>query len=366
MAPLLRKYYVNIDSSLRDRSVWPNADEYKLDFDETIYGISKIKVNYATIPNSEYLLNQDNRYLDFKIDGVTYTATMGDSDDFEGTDGRGGLNPTPLSYATELLVKTTAAYGSNVFTSIDYDGATEKYVYNPVASLPGGTLEFLFASGDNTAQSAARMMGFHDDLDVSYSVATSFRSPGLIQLNGVREVQLVLSSGGDKFTQVTSPSNTNQFNVTGRFPMEVEQGVFYTYGDGGGGTTFPIEYTFYEGDYFALNELKIEFYKTRNGNFQRVNFNGVNHIMQLEITAFTDRMMINKSYAFDKRLGLPKPVDNPLGEPVKRFDKNQRLIVYVTAGVLIVGLLLILLKSPKQSRHTSPGASQASSGKSSG
>lgn len=355
MAPLLRKYYVNLDSSLRDRELYPRPDQYQFRLDEPIYGVSNIKVAFASIPNSEYLLNQDNRYLDFKIGSSTYTAELGNASYFNSS-GDGGLSLDPVELAADIQrASNVAVGGTTVFSNVSFEFITSKYIFEVDPSITDD-IEFLFGTGPNKDKSAARIMGFHDDQDYLYpGPVTTFKSPGLIQLNGLREVLLVLSDGVDKFTQIRAPSSEVQYNVTGRFPMDVEQGYFYTYRSGS--HDFPIEYKFYEGDKFSLGEIRIELYKSRGDKLQRVNFNGVNNIIQLEITAYTDRMMINNTYAKDKRLGLPKPVDIPLNEPVDRFTKNQQLIIYISATILILGLLYILLRP---SRRTQPRASSSS------
>lgn len=359
MAPLLRKYYVNLDSSLRDRDVYSRPDQYQFRLDEPIYGVSNIKVAFASIPNSEYLLNQDNRYLDFKVGATTYTAELGNAAYFN-SEGNGGLNVDPVELAAEIknAVDVAASGIAPVFSNITLDFNTSKFTFEADSGITDD-IEFLFGTGPNKDQSAARLLGFHDDTDYTYTYVfpnvTTFKSPGLIQLNGLREVLLVLSDGVDKFTQIKAPSSEVQYNVTGRFPMDVQQGFFYTYRSGS--HDFPIEYKFYEGDKFSLGEIRVELYKSRGDKLQRVNFNGVNNIIQLEITAYTDRMMINNTYAKDKRLGLPKPVDIPLNEPVDRFTKNQQLIIYISATILILGLLYILLRP---SRHTQPRASSSS------
>ena len=338
MAPKERDYIVNLDSSTRDVATYPNANDYVLPLDNVIPSVKKITVNYAFIPNSEYAVNQDNRYLNFTKLGVPYTIKLGDDLLFDSNE-NGGYNPTPTELADEILAKVNTAAASTL-TAVTYVENTMKFTFDWATTQ---TVVFQFNTGLDKEKSAALLMGYNDNTDYTFtlpSLADTY-SPNVTQLGGPPELLMVLGDGGDEFTQIIGPQKESEFRVTARFPLKCPSGSYEYYKENG---EFPLVYNFYEGSKFSLNELHVKIYKARLGKLIPYNFNGLDHNIQLEILGYTDKMMINEDYSKDIRLvELPPPID----ENLTLFD-YKNIIEYLIGFVLIVGFIIIA----KQSRRT--------------
>ena len=331
MAPKERDYIVNLDSSTRDTTTYPNANNYVLPLDNVIPSVKKITVNYAFFPNSEYAVNQDNRYLDFSRNGVSYNVTLGDNTLFD-SDGNGGYNPTPTELAAEILAKVNAAVGSTL-TSVTYVENTMKFKFDWATNQ---TIIFQFNTGTNSTKSSALLMGYDDNTDYTFTtpLATDTYSPNVTQLGGPQELLMVLEDGGDAFTQIIGPQKDSEFRVTARFPLTGPSGSYDYYKENG---EFPLVYNFYQGRKFSLNELRVKLYKARLGKLIPYNVNGLNHNIQLEILGYTDKMMINEDYSKDKRLvELPPPIETGFS-----FE-YRNILGYVLIFILIVGFIVIL------------------------
>ena len=329
MAPKERDYIVNLDSSTRNTSSYPSANDYVLPLDNTIPSVKKITVNYAFIPNSEYAVNQDNRYLNFTRNGDLYTVTLGDDSLFD-SDLNGGYNPTPTELAAEILAKVNAAVASTL-TSVTYVENTMKFTFVWVTTE---TIVFLFNTGLNSTQSAALLLGYDDNVDHTLTLPVTTYSPNVTQLGGPPELLMVLGDGGDEFTQIIGPQKDSEFRVTARFPLKCPSGSYEYYKESG---EFPLVYNFYQGSKFSLNELHVKIYKARLGKLIPYNFNGLDHNIQLEILGYTDKMMINEEYSKDKRIvELPPPIENKIS-----FE-YRNILGYILIVILIVGFIVII------------------------
>ena len=345
MAPLKRDYFLSADSSTRDTTLYPLANSYVLPLENTIPGVESIEIDYALIPISEYTINQDNRYIDLTIDdgtgSDTYNISLGASSLFD-SDGNGGISYTPANLGTHIVTQINAETTNPVLTSVTYSTESLKFTYTWTAAVVGNVL-FKFGSGLNKLKSAALLMGFDDDVDTTLTAPASSAtiSPNITQISGPPEVLMVMEDGGDSFTQITGPQKESEFRVTARFPLAGDFGDVSYFKEN---DDFNITYDFYEGSKFSLNEIRLSFYKSRLGKLIPYNFNGLEHTIQFKIKGFTDKMMISEQYRHDKRIEeLPPPIHIP-GLDIK----NDQLIAYISICVLLFGVIMVLLKKPKQ------------------
>ena len=66
---------LDVDSSERDPTVYPLPNDYTVRLNKRLYGVSKITLTAARIPNCQTLINADNNAI--TVDGVTYRVPRG-------------------------------------------------------------------------------------------------------------------------------------------------------------------------------------------------------------------------------------------------------------------------------------------------
>ena len=69
----VENYKIVSNSLTRDKVKYPNENAYGIELSQYLYGIKEIELCQATIPNSEYAINNDNNYLQVG-NGVTTTS----------------------------------------------------------------------------------------------------------------------------------------------------------------------------------------------------------------------------------------------------------------------------------------------------
>ena len=280
------KYYVSIDSSHRNRSLYPNNNDYVVSLGERYHGIYSIRLIEAVIPNSEYIINDNNNKIDF-----TYSSTDS-STDYTATLTNGNYTPTS-STDLEANIKTAmnAAVGG-VISSITYSDLTRKLTFNT-----GGNVTFNFKTGNNAVNNAAELLGFNPYENKTISSGNT--SDNVINVNGPNYIILNIDADDDELnalsnehgsgpTQGLSSSsatdNIYASQVFGKLPLDVTQGNNIHFKD-----EYPIEYIFKRGLKASLNKFKISFYKKYGDNSQKFNFNGQEHQLTFEIQCCLDK-----------------------------------------------------------------------------
>lgn len=74
-------HIINIDSRNRDKSHYPNPNEYKVFFDTPLHQVKSVTLVTASLPRSQTLINETNNT--FEIDGVTKTMDNGNYSETE-------------------------------------------------------------------------------------------------------------------------------------------------------------------------------------------------------------------------------------------------------------------------------------------
>jgi hypothetical protein len=273
-----------IDSADRNTNKFPNVGQYTYMLINEFTEVVAIELAQARIPNTIFNVNSSNNLIYFSEDGETlFRATIAVG------------NYTSLTtFATAVQTALNSAGGSSTYT-VSIDPLTSYMTIN--SNLTGGTGKFFLqfrecscpslicvdpcSTGDDNPptymkNSAGILMGFsasNFEADASGNIIGDL----LPDLSGIGYVALHLSAGNESHIKNIS----NNKNLNGSFsiiPLTADFGkpvIINT------GTTARMSETkFFNPPLRRVDRLMIKFVD-RNGNI--VDFNGVNHMIDIEI-----------------------------------------------------------------------------------
>jgi len=183
-------YTLDIDSSERDPTVYPNPADYVIELKSPIYDVNKISIASARIHASQLLINDRNNTFTVTNTTDTTVATVTlDNGNYKGT-----------TLATELGTKLTTAVGETVTVVYDSDDNTLKF------TAASDEFRFDFYGGTNGfANATAGYTTPHDILGFPPSNVASISTvitSGSINLQGPDALILKLSSGSEEFNKL--------------------------------------------------------------------------------------------------------------------------------------------------------------------
>lgn len=65
-----------LDSAKRDVRAWPSPSHYQIEFDAPFNDVVGFDVLFATIPRTEYVIDEDRNALKYAVNGTTYTTML--------------------------------------------------------------------------------------------------------------------------------------------------------------------------------------------------------------------------------------------------------------------------------------------------
>jgi hypothetical protein len=316
---------IDVDSSERDPSVYQSPNDYTVRLNRRLYGVTKITLTAARIPNCTLLIGDSNNTL--IVDDVSYTIATGTY-----------TNGTDLASNVQ-----TALIGSNI-TSVVFNQSVNTLTFSGSSSF---TIQFPWGA------SPASVLGFSGSTVTGTSVTS-----GQIDLKGPSSIFLRLTAGADDLDK----------------ELFINGGTFTLGNFGGLGQTYPQIPPHYIGRIILgnlgethiysdnidaplsynvpnlnMDELRIRMYWNNGTKLVPYDFGQKNHILKFEITCETDRF--NKVYDVEPSVNeLPPPVD--LETPLEPLRLSNNYIYIGIAIILFLGLWVLL--NGQQSPHT-PG-----------
>lgn len=312
---------LEIDSSERDYSKYPDPHNYVIDLKNEIYDIQKITLLSARIPNSQTLIHTHNNT--FSIDSTTVSLpnrSFANGDDL-------------ASNITDHVTDLTVTYDSNT---------------NALSWLNGSNSPIVLEFGDGT--NARYGLGTIDD--VSNLITSEFTTPhqvfglppqnitiaqntsytgGSINLEGPNAMVLRLGSGSETFNKdvyVREPFYTGQLLLGGSF-------INHSIDD-------PIEHTFFSGPQKSLKQLRVTFFTMSQGRLIPYDFRNQEHVLKFKIECNTGKFKaISKHTASDVGV-LPPPISIPELEDPYRW--NQQYVLIAIIAFLGIFVLIITRK----------------------
>ena len=332
-------YTLDIDSSERDPTSYPNPGDYVVELRHPIYDVKKLSIVSARIHASQFLINNRNKTFDFVVHGqsadtvVTVTLTPG--------------NYSGKSLATELQTKVNAALGSAYVSSpIDfsyYKDKNELVITSVSSAAAGSEFSFKFYDGTNGYHSSVATEGYTTPHDIFGLPANNVRSntagppeaqgllfTGSLNLQGPDALIIKISNGADELNK-TVYSDTPFY--TGRILM---CGDVINYS----GVDDAVEHNFDTGAQ-NISKLRIQFFYSSNNRLIPYDFRNANHILKLNIECSTDKLQ--NVPKVDKKFELPPPIRIPSIEDPNRWNG----MVYIFA-IIVAGIFFIFVAKPKK------------------
>ena len=319
---------LDVDSGERDPTIYPSPNDYTIKLNQTLYGVSKLTIVGARIPNCQNLINVGNKQ--FQLDNKTYVldeATYTNGADLASNVQTTllGSNVTQVSYLekNKTLLFSNCGVGNNVFT-----------------------FKFLTGSNGYSTQSLvgppATVLGFNGT-DIGVKAGSNVLVSNVIDLNGPTTLFVRITCKGDEFdkdvyvnggtfsfgniTSNTSSLSSIAPNYVGRIILN-NIGEINQYN-----TTDTLIH--YDVPNLNIEELRLRFYWNNGNKLIPYDFGKRNHMIKFEITCDTDRL--SKIYDENPVDELPPPVDPP-PEP-----KRRDTILMVAIGfILLLGLFILL------------------------
>jgi hypothetical protein len=321
----MRIVALDVDSGERDPSAYPNPNDYTVQLNDTLYGVTKIRIVEAKVPNSQNLVNTGNKQ--FQLENQTYV-----------------LNEATYINGTDLAsnIQTTLV-GSNV-TSVVFNTKNNKLFFSNVGTSNAFSFKFLSGSNGYSTSSAvgppAAVFGFNGT-DVS-SVSGTITS-NVIDLSGPTSLFVRITCRGEDFTKdiyinggTFSFGNTagQTTTLSGVGPNYIGRIVL-----GGIGETTYFNTTNYNIEYDVPNlnitDIRLRFYWNNGNKLIPYDFGQRNHILKLEFTCEVDRL--SKVYEEGPVDELPPPVEE-MPEPFR----NNMIVTIALAFILLLGLFILL------------------------
>ena len=312
-------YTLDIDSSERDPTVYPNPADYVIELKNPIYDVNKISIASARIHASQLLINDRNNTFTVTNTTDTTVATVTlDNGNYKGT-----------TLATELGTKLTTAVGETVTVVYDSDDNTLKFTADNDEfrfDFYGGTKGFANATSGYTTP--------HDILGLPPSNVASTSSvitTGSINLQGPDALVIKISSGAEEFNK-TVYSDTPFY--TGRILM---CGDVINYS----GKDDIVEHNFDTGKQGSISKLRVQFFYSSNNQLIPYDFRNANHIIKLCIEGSRDKLSVLPVVKRD--FSLPAPMRIPEFEDPNRW--NAFIYIFM---IIVTGIFFLIFTRPRR------------------
>jgi len=329
-------YTLDIDSSERDPTLYPNPGDYVIELKNPIYDVKKISFASARIHASQLLINDRNNTFDFVVHTTPETAVS--------------VTLTPGNYngktlASELQTRVNdalgGAYASSPITFTYNKDKNEIAIESLSSAAAGSEFSFKFYDGTNGYTSTTGgyttphdIIGLPPDNARSNTPATGGVSglliTGSLSLQGPDALIIKISSGAEELNK-TIYSDTPFY--TGRILM---CGDVINYS----GQDDIVEHNFDTGSQ-NISKMRIQFFYSSNNRLIPYDFRNANHILKLSVTCTTDKLKTVPNVKKD--ISLPPPMRIPEFEDPNRW--NGFIYIFL---IVVTGMFFIILTRPKR------------------
>jgi len=259
----IKHHNLVIDSRDRNISDYPNNYNYQIDFDEIYKSVTSIELVSASLPKTEYLINNTNNTIYFSENGGDLiTATIP----------TGNYTEATLATAIETVLETA---GTDTYTVSVDTTLTNKYTI----TKSSGTLELFFNGGTEQHgvstrtiykdNSIGRIIGFSP---IDLSGAATYTGQNQYNLNGPSYVLLKILNI-DNLEGVHNKSVSKSF---AKIPLDTNQRDYKFFK---AQTDYIVKKVF-QPPLSKLSQLNIEF---RNYDNSFYDFGGLPHCLYFKI-----------------------------------------------------------------------------------
>lgn len=296
----MNTYIIDVDSSSRNSTLWPYANNYSVTMSRPLYDVKNMKLVSAAIDLDHCVISS----------GSTITVAIGGGATNTYTVPVGNYTLAGLANILDSLIPSIAVTFSEHHTLI-FTGGSSTYTITPI-----GSLKKAFGIPDDS---------FTFTGSDPFHLSTVVQSPKSI-------VFRIFKNDTDLLAQ---PVYTDDgFSYSARM-MSINS-TKYSYSDD------PIILFFNKGSIPSLLSLKIEIYDGETNELY--NFGNRDHLLKFEVTCSLDKFnTMNEK--------LPVPYFKELPEPINYTPQyNNDIYIRIVVGILLtLGLYIILSKPQKPS-----------------
>lgn len=296
-------YRLDIDSSERDPTIYPDPNDYVIELRNPIYNVKKISLVSARIHASQLLINDRNNTF-----SLSQSTIVLDNNNYNGK-----------TLATEIVTKC-----SNI-TSATYNSDT-----NSITMSGPNPFTFNFYGGTRGYHPSVAVNEFttpHDILGLPASNVSSdgnTLTTGSLNLQGPDALIVKLSSGSEEFNK-TVFSETPFY--TGRILM---CGDVINYS----GNDDAVVHSFDSGSQNSITKLRVQFFYSSNNRLIPYDFRNANHIIKMAIECSRDKL--ENVPKIKKDFSLPPPISIPELEDPNRWNAFLYIFLITITGIMII------------------------------
>ena len=316
----MKVHNLTIDSSQRDATIYPHANNYVVTLENPIYDVKEIRLVSARIPTPQLLICDTNR--SFNIDNITITLDTGN---YTITQLKNALN-TKLGLTSLSGMTVTSDSSNQTLTFTTASGASNVFRFD--TGLNG------YSDTGSSFTTPHQVLGFGSN---DYTFTDTITS-GFVNTVGVKSLVLKLTSGSEEFNQ-TVYTGTPHF--TGHILLDGGTSIVYN------GSDDPLVHHFHSGSQKSIRDLKIEFFYMSHGRLIPYDFRNQDHILKFEINCSTDKLE-NLKVDPPEEVEEKTDISIPDISDVYEWKKEYTYII----AIVVVGLLLMMFMKRKPRRFS--------------
>ena len=304
---------LEIDSSERDYSKYPDPHDYVIDLKNEIYDVKKITLLSARIPNSQTLLHPRNNTFSINSsiislpnrsfkDGFDLAQVITDS-----------VTNISASYNSTTNSITYTNIGSNEKVIKFGDGVNARYI-----SGTDDTVSNLVSSNYTTPH---QLFGLPPQ-NITIAANGGTYKGGSVNLEGPNAFLLRIGTGSETFNKdvyLREPFYTGQILINGPY-------VNYISDD-------PVEHTFFSGSQKGLKSLHVQFFYMSQGRMIPYDFRHQEHVLKFQIECNTGKFKAISKHTAPEVGVLPPPISIPDFEDPYRWRQYVLISIILFFGV---------------------------------
>jgi len=314
----MKVHTLDIDSSARDVTLYPNANSYVVNLKTPIYNVSEFKLVSARVPTTQLLICDTNNTFTLDEGGTSYEIAL--------TNG----NYTTTTLKNELKTKLDAATQSTYTVAI---GTNKAFVITANTST-SKILKFRTGTNGYTSESSRettphQIIGFGSD-DYGF---TNTITGGFVNTNGPNSLVLKITANSDELNQdiySTSPFYTGHILSSGSEFINCN------------GSDDTVIHKFHSGPQKSIESVKIDFYYMSHGRLIPYDFRNQDHILKFQLVGSKDKL----ENAAKIPIEVPEEKEPLISIPEL---KNVYPWEWQVATIIIIGTILILFTKSKPS-----------------
>jgi hypothetical protein len=321
----MKTILIDVDSGERDPTVYPNPNDYTVRLSDTLYGVTKLRIVEASIPNCQTLINYGNKQ--FQLDNRVYV-----------------LNEGSYTNGTDLASNLQQSLSGSNVSQVTFSSFTNKLTFSNCGT--SNAFSFKFFSGSNGYSTSSTVGPPCATLGFSGSDVRGIQDvvSNVIDLSGPTALFVRISYKEEEFEkdiyvdggQFTFGNTAGQQATIAPIPpIYIGRIVLGPRGERSryNMTNYPIEYNVPN---LNIDQLSIRFYWNNGNKLVPYDFGKQNHIMKFEIVCDEDRLsrVYEEGGAVDS---LPPPV-----EKIPERFRRDTIFMAALGLILFIGLIILL------------------------